>query len=145
MFRLKLLLPLTIAVSLLSAACGGGGGGNAPSTPPHASSGRGQLINSPPKILSSLSASELLSTLSSSAQGQVVLQFALAPTCSVDTYYLEYQTVGAQGEATTASAALMVPTGSDPICQAPHPIVIYAHGKRVNKAFNMADLSDEKW
>src|SRR5262249_40514683 len=54
--------------------------------------------------------------LSSSKQGQVLVQFALAPTCSVDTYYLEYQTVGARGEATTASAALMIPTGSATIC-----------------------------
>src|ERR1700675_3742078 len=145
MFRPKHLLPLTITVSLLAAACGGGGGGNAPSTPPQMSSGRGQLIKSPPSRLSSLTASELLSTLSSSTQGQVVLQFALAPTCSVDTYYLEYQTVGARGEATTASAALMIPTGSDPICQAPHPIVLYAHGKRVSKAFNIADLANQSW
>lgn len=144
-FRPKRLLPLIIAGSLLTAACGGGGGGNAPSTPPQMSSGRGQLIKSPPSRLSSLSASELLSTLSSSTQGQVVLQFALAPTCSVDTYYLEYQTVGARGEATTASAALMIPTGSDPICQAPHPIVLYAHGKRVSKAFNIADLANQSW
>jgi hypothetical protein len=146
MFRPKRLLPLTIAVALLAAACGGGGGGgNASSPPPPAASVRGQLIKSPPSLLSSLSASELLSTLNSSTQGTVVLQFALAPTCSVDTYYLEYQTVGARGEATTASAALMIPTGTDPICQAPHPIVLYAHGKRVNKAFNIADLSDQKW
>ena len=144
MFRLKRLLP-TIAVSLLAASCGGGGGGNAPSPPPQVSSERGQLIKSPPSRLSSLLPSNLLSTLSSSAQGQVVLQFGLAPTCSVDTYYLEYQTVGARGEATTASAALMIPTGSDAICQAPHPIVIYAHGKQVNKAFNIADLADQKW
>jgi len=75
-FRPKRLLPLIIAGSLLTAACGGGGGGNAPSTPPQMSSGRGQLIKSPPSRLSSLSASELLSTLSSSTQGQVVLQFA---------------------------------------------------------------------
>ena len=145
MSRLKRLFPLTIAVSLLAAACGGGGGGNAPSPPPPASSGRGQLINSPPNMLSSLSASELLATLSGSTPGQVVLQFGLAPTCSVNTYYLEYQTVGARGEATTASAALMIPTGAGPICQAPHPILIYAHGKRVSKAFNIADLSDQKW
>jgi alpha/beta superfamily hydrolase len=144
MLRPKFLLLLTITASLLAAACGGGGG-IAPAPPPQVSSTRGQLITDPPSRLSSTSASDLLATLSSSAPGQVVLQFGLAPTCSVDTYYLEYKTVGARGEDTTASAALMIPTGSDPICQAPHPIVIYAHGKQVNKAFNMADLSDEKW
>ena len=146
MFRPKRRLPLTVAVSLLAAACGGGGNApSSPSPPPPAPSARGQLIKSPPTRLSSLSASDLLSTLNSSTQGQVVLQFGLTPTCSVDTYHMEYQTLGARGEATTASAALMIPTGSDPVCQAPHPIVLYAHGKRVNKAFNIADLSDQKW
>jgi len=143
MFRPKRLLPPMIAVSLLAAACGGGGGGNAPSPPPQMPSGRGQLVKSPPSKLSSFSASELLSKLSSSAQGQVLLQFGLSPTCSVDTYYLEYQTVGARSEAVTASAALMIPTGSDPVCQAPRPIVLYAHGKRVNKLFNIADLTNQ--
>jgi hypothetical protein len=146
MLRPKVLLLLTITASLLEAACGGGGGGAAiaPSPPSQVSSARGQLIKDPSRLSSTL-ASDMLATLNSSTPGQVLLQFGLAPTCSVDTYYLEYKTVGARGEDTTASAALMIPTGSDPICQAPHPIVIYAHGKRVNKAFNMADLSDEKW
>ena len=144
MLRPTALLLLTITASLLAAGCGGGGG-IAPSPPSQVSSARGQLITDPPSRLSSTSASALLATLSGSAPGQVLLRFGLAPTCSVDTYYLEYKTVGAKGEDTTASAALMIPTGSDPICQAPHPIVIYAHGKRVNKAFNMADLSDGKW
>src|SRR5215472_1353251 len=49
--------------------------------------------------VSSLLASDVLATLSSSKQGQVLLQFALSPTCAVDTYHLEYQTVGARGEA----------------------------------------------
>jgi len=146
MFRPKRLLSLTIAVSLLAAACGGGGGGSAPPSPPAPPvSTRGELITSPPSRLSSLSASQLLSTLNSSTQSQVVLQFGLAPTCSVDTYYLEYRTVGARGEATTASAALMVPTGSDPICQGPHSIVLYAHGKRTGKAFNIADVANTGW
>ena len=108
-------------------------------------SGRGQLIQSPPVKVSSLSASDLLSTLSSSKQGQVLLEFALSPICSVDTYHLEYQTVGARGEAATVSAALMIPTGSDPMCQAPHPIVLYAHGKRTLKSFNIADLASQSW
>jgi len=142
MFPSKRLLPLIIAESLLAAGCGGG---NAPSPPPQMPSGRGQLIQSPPVKLSSLSASDLLSALSSSRQGQVLLQFALSPTCSVDTYHLEYQTVGARDEAATASAALMIPTGSDPICQAPHPIVLYAHGKRTLKSFNIADLTTQSW
>jgi pimeloyl-ACP methyl ester carboxylesterase len=39
----------------------------------------------------------------------------------------------------------MVPIGSDPICTAPHPIVLYAHGKRVGKSFNIADVANQGW
>ncbi|MBV9344251.1 MAG: prolyl oligopeptidase family serine peptidase [Gammaproteobacteria bacterium] len=143
--RPKPLLPLIFAGSLLTAACGGGGGGSASPPPPQMPSGRGQLIQSPPSKAGSLSATELLAGLSSSQQGQVLLQFALAPTCSVDTYHVEYMTVGARGEPATASAALMIPTGSDPVCQGPHPVVLYAHGKRVDKLFNIADVTNPKW
>src|SRR5256885_13279117 len=44
--------------------------------------------------------------------GRELIKLAFSPTCSVDTYHLEYNTVGGRGEATTASAALMIPTGS---------------------------------
>ena len=139
MFRAKHLVPLVISVSLL-AACGGGDG-NGGSSPPQMPS-RGQLVNNPPTKLGSFPVSDLVSRLSVGTMGQALLQL-LSPTCSVDTYHLEYGTVGARGEAATASAALMVPTGSDPKCQGPRPIVLYAHGKRTLKAFNIADLTDQ--
>ncbi len=91
---------------------------------------RGQLLNSPPTKLGSFSVSDLLSRLSGSQLGRELIKLAFSPTCSVDTYHLEYDTVGARGEATTASAALMIPTGSHQRCQGPRPIVLYAHGKR---------------
>src|SRR5439155_142236 len=49
----------------------------------------------------------------------------------------------ARGEATTASAALMIPSGSHPRCQGPRPIALYAHGKRTLKSFNIADLTSQ--
>jgi len=117
MFRAKHLVPLVISVSLL-AACGGGDG-NGGSSPPQMPS-RGQLVNNPPTKLGSFPVSDLVSRLSVGTMGQALLQL-LSPICSVDTYHLEYGTVGARGEAATASAALMVPTGSDPKCQGPRP------------------------
>jgi hypothetical protein len=47
-----------------------------------------------------------------------------------------------KSETTTASGALMVPTGTDVRCTGPRPIVMYAHGTNVAKRFNMADFED---
>ena len=61
--------------------------------------------------------------------------------CSVDVYHFEYETVGGQGEASTASAALMVPRGLDPSCLGSRPELLYAHGTTTDKSYNIADLS----
>ena len=50
----------------------------------------------------------------------------------------------AQGanEATNASGAVMVPTGSDPACTGARPIVLYAHGTTTDRNYNIADIID---
>jgi len=137
MFRAIRLLPLLIGLSLL-AACGKGSGlASAPQMP----SGRGHLITSPPTKFGSFSVSDLLSKLSGNDVGQELLKLALSPTCAVDVYQLQYDTVGAQGESATASAALMIPTGVDSRCQGSRPIVLYAHGTSTLKTYNIADLA----
>ena len=109
--------------------------------PPPPPPQRGQLLEDPPTKLGSYSVSDLLSKLSNGWLAKELLKLTFHPTCSVDVYHLQYGTIGGQGEATTASAALMIPTGSDSRCQGPRPIVLYAHGKRNFKNFDMADLS----
>ena len=141
MFQGKRFVPLVLAVSLLAPGYGGSTEGVSPLQMLPAV--RGQLLNSPPARLGSFSVSDLLSRLSGSQLGRELIKLAFSPTCSVDTYHLEYDTVGARGEATTASAALMIPTGSHPRCQGPRPIVLYAHGKRTLKSFNIADLTSQ--
>lgn len=42
----------------------------------------------------------------------------------------------------TATGALMVPTGSDPECQGPRLIVVYAHGTAVDQTYNIALLKN---
>jgi len=137
MFRAIRVLPLLIGVPLL-ATCGGQGSGPTSAQMP---SGRGQLITSPPTKLGSFSVSDLLSKLSGSDLGQELLKLAFSPTCSVDVYQLQYDTVGAQGESTTASGALMIPGGADPRCESPRPILLYAHGTSTLKTYNIADLT----
>lgn len=101
---------------------------------------RGQLIGTP-TLSGSYSPSDLLSQLTSDPLGKELLQLTLSPTCTVSVYHMEYYTVGGAGESTTASAALMVPTGSGNSCQGARPIVMYAHGTNTSKTFNMAAIA----
>ena len=103
---------------------------------------RGTLIYNPPFRIASVSAQAFQAQLSATAQGPQVLQLAGAPVCGVDFYHLEYYTVGGAGETTTASGALMVPTGAAPACSGPRPILLYGHGTKVDKATNLADPTD---
>ena len=65
-----------------------------------------------------------------------------APTCGVDFYYIQYNTVDGTGEPTTASGALMVPTGSAAPCSGGRPIVLYAHGTTTDRSLNIADITN---
>jgi poly(3-hydroxybutyrate) depolymerase len=144
-----------VAAGLL-AGCGGGGdsgsgsggvgtGGATGTTP-------GSLLQNPPALLSSKSAAELLAQLVTAAGTQnfgtlvvaQVLTLAGNPPCDVRSYHLEYNTLGGAGEATTASGALMVPSGTDAACQGARPIVLYAHGTSTDHDFNIADLTQQQ-
>lgn len=134
-----------VGAALLLAACGGGGDGSAGTQ--NAAPGRGELMQSPPPRITSLTASDYNTKLSATATGQGLLTLSTgSPTgsvpCGVDVQYLKYGTVGGKGEATNASAALMVPTGSDPKCTGARPIVLFAHGTTVEKRYNLADFTD---
>jgi alpha/beta superfamily hydrolase len=138
----KMLLPLFGAALLV--ACGGDGGklgtgvSNAEPTP-------GTLLQSPPQLMSTISAPSLLLQLSgaSNPQLQQLLSLLGSPVCDIAVYHIEYETVGGKNEATTASGALMVPTGGSN-CTGPRPIVLYAHGTSTDRGFNIADLTNEQ-
>lgn len=102
----------------------------------------GQLTQSPPQKVGSFTASDLLSMLSGNSDAAQLLKLtAFAPVCTVTVYHLQYETVGGQGETTTASGALMAPGGPDPSCQGARPVVMYAHGTSPDKAYNIADVA----
>ncbi len=124
---------------LLLAACGGGGG---PLGTQSTSPARGELMQNPPPRIIAVSAAEFKGSLMASSSGQSLLQLASDPVCGVDVNYIKYGTVGGKGEATNASAALMVPTGSDARCSGARPIVLYAHGTTIEKRYNLADWID---
>ena len=135
-----------MGAALVLAACGGGDGD--PAGTQNANPGRGELMQSPPFRVIALSAADLTGKLAASgASGQTLLQLATgSPSgtlpCGVDVHYIRYGTVGGKGEATQATAALMIPTGSAPRCSGPRPIVLHAHGTAVEQRYNLADFID---
>ena len=135
MRRLRTLYGLSVP-ALVLAGCSGGmpsGSGNGP--PP-----RGTLLQTPPQLLSTVTTSTLLLELNSAAANQQVLALSGPPVCDFLMYHIEYETVGGANEPTTASAALMIPTGAGANCTGSRPIVEYAHGTTTDRNFNMADM-----
>src|SRR5882724_11643935 len=106
------------------------------------STDRGTLVYDPPFRIASLTATDFGSQLGASAAGLSLLAVAGTPACGVDFYHIEYNTVGGAGEKTTASGALLVPTGAAPDCSGPRPIVLYAHGTQTDKTANLADITN---
>jgi len=144
----RLCLPL-LGGALLS-ACGGSNGSSADAAmagatnPPAAP---GTLLSAPPQLLSSLRATDLLLQLTGAAsntQLQQLLSMIGSPVCDIAVYHIEYATVGGANETTTASGALMVPSGTHSGCSGPRPVVLYAHATATDRGFNIADLSNEE-
>jgi pimeloyl-ACP methyl ester carboxylesterase len=158
---------LTSAAALLATlcltACGGndndsdGGSGMAPTptptptpaptptptpTPtPSPTPQRGDLLENPPSQVGSFAPQDLLNIAGQNDVGKTLLQWVASPKCSVIVHQLKYQTVGATEESTSASGALMLPSGTDPACQGARPVLLYAHGTSTERAFNIASLS----
>jgi hypothetical protein len=124
-------------VAAVLAACGS----DSPTATPAASTAHGTLAVSPPLRVASVDAATFQAQISATASGAQLLQVAGAPTCGVDFYYITFWTLGALGETTESSGALMVPTGAAPACSGPRPIVLYGHGTQFEKSFNIADAT----
>jgi hypothetical protein len=129
---------LALAVAAGLAACESNDG-KGMLVPTAQSTARGMLMGTP-TMTGSYSPSDLLSQLTGDDLGKKLLQLTFSPTCTVTVFHIEYQTVGGANEPTTASGALMVPSGAGGSCQGPRPIVMYAHGTNTSKSFNMAAL-----
>src|SRR5918995_835988 len=136
---------LTIAAcSLVLAACGSSNDDDdtpepAPANPPT----RGSLIQSPPARTASLTPATIAAALTNQPGAEYLLDLIVAPKCGIDVHQVQYNTVDPAGAATTASAAMMIPTGSDPVCQGPRPIVLYAHGTAAQRSLNLANISND--
>jgi len=126
----------------LAAAVLSGCGTDSTTSTTATSNARGTLIQDPPIRLASADAATLAAQISTATLGPQLLQLAGNPTCGIDLYYFQYWTVGAKNEPTTASGALMVPTGSAATCSGARPIVLYGHGVTIDKTFNISDITN---
>ena len=137
MIRIRSPLYAALAAVLLTAC-----GSNSTTSDVATSTARGTLIENPPLRIASLDAATFTAELNATASGQQLLALAGAASCGVDFYYVQYWTVGGAGEAATATAALMVPTGAAAQCSGARAIVLYAHGTQTDKSFNIADITN---
>src|SRR4051812_25716714 len=134
------LCSLGIAIGVMGLA---GCGSDTDSATVGTSTDRGTLLFDPPFRVASLTAADFGAQLGAQPAGVGLLAVAGQPACGVDFYHIEYNTVGgAPGEKTTASGALLVPTGSAAGCSGPRPIVLYAHGTQTDKTANLADITN---
>jgi len=130
---------VSVLSALVLAACGGSNSAtDADVIPP-----RGTLLQSPPQLQSIFTAADLLLVLNTTANQQL-LTLGEIPLCDIAIYHMRYTTVGGANEATASSGALMVPFGGDAKCSGTRPIILYAHGTRTDRAFNIADVQDEQ-
>ena len=114
---------LPIALVVLLSACGGGDSSNA----------SGTLVAVKPSLQHSASDVDRMMSGTSAAQ------LAGSAQCGVTVSHLTYMTRDPAGAPATATAALMVATGTGANCTGPRPVLLYSHGTTTLKSYNMAD------
>ncbi len=138
-----------VAACALAAALQACGGSDSPAGTQVTTPAQGQLTQSPPPRVLSLSATDFTGLLQAGgATGQALLQLSTAGTgstslpCGIDVYYYKYGTIDGQGKPANASGALMVPTGPAGPCSGARPIVEYTHGTAFSRSYNLANIAD---
>jgi hypothetical protein len=130
---------MALIVSLAALAAGCGGGSSAP-PPTQAvqepvkvalpeSTARGALIGSAGQP-TEFSAAQI----DAAAKDRGFATLTTPAKCAVTHRVIEYNTIGGKGEATNATAGLFIPTGSNPECQGPRPLLMYGHGTNTLRA-----------
>ena len=145
MRRLPYLVSLASLVVL--SACGGGTGGSGPGG---VSLPSGPVASPAPTRGSIVSAASRLATIEPAVMKAALdgVQDGLTkitsdPRCTVTSYAVQYKTAAPQDGLSDASAAIMMPSGSDPNCSGARPVLLYAHGTSLDKTYSMARLSGE--
>jgi pimeloyl-ACP methyl ester carboxylesterase len=117
------------ALSVLLAACGSDDPAPAPVYP------RGEVIGAPVSIPVITKANIDAGTNANGAIG-----LTGAALCDVKISSVQYKTLGGKREETTATTAVMVPSGGAG-CTGARAVLVYTHGTTVDKGFNMANVA----
>lgn len=125
-----------MAGSLALASCGGGSSSVATSGTSNT------LLATTVDTTGVLSATQLDSLLATRYPDPQAQALVGTPVCGVQVVKFTYATAGGEGEATDASGALMVPTGTAPQCTGPRPIVLYAHGTADQRAEDLSAITN---
>lgn len=113
---------------VLLAACGGGDDETAE---------RGAVLSA--QVLGKVTIAQIdAGTAASGAQA-----LTGAARCDVDLRYVIYSTRDPAGKAASASAGVLVPSGTDPACTGERPVVLYAHGTTLTQTKNLANVSSD--
>jgi alpha/beta superfamily hydrolase len=142
MSRVPGLLWIVVGSLTLAACSGDHDDDDMPAPAPAAPPVRGSLTEAPVRT-ASLTPDQIAAALTSAEGADLLLELIVAPKCGIDVYQVRYNTVDPGGAATTASGAMMIPTGADPACQGPRPVVLYAHGTAAQRTLNLADISNQ--
>lgn len=121
----RCLLSVAIASSLLLVGCGDDNDFDAVDS---------DTSSATSKFVKSFSTSQIDSGFGNSATP--------AAKCGVTIEKVSYDTKGAADEDTTATAALMVPTGDAAECQGDRPVLLYAHGTTTEKSYDFNQVGN---
>jgi len=140
-------LLVLLGSTAMLAACGGNNDDDdrptAPAEPPPPPTPTaGTLTESPPTRILSMNIDQLLAAVNVSSSGRQILDLIVNPECGVDVHQIRYNTLDPASQPTTASGALMIPTGTNAACQGARPIVVYAHGTSAEKNYNIANIAN---
>ncbi|HTE40459.1 MAG TPA: lipase family protein, partial [Steroidobacteraceae bacterium] len=113
---------------------------DSPETSTATSPPRGTLDGAP-ELVRTMPAAALLLQIAASTDPRLLAPSDL-PLCDIAIYRIRYKTVGAVNESTTASTALMIPTGVASECRGDRPVLLYAHGTVTERAYTMTNLDN---
>lgn len=127
MNRIRSWAPWVFAATLL-VACGGGD---------DTTSERGALLSA--QLLGKVTIAQI--NAGTAASGLQPLSGAAQ--CDVDLRYVTYMTRDPGGAPASASAGVLVPSGTAPACSGERPVVLYAHGTTFTQTKNLAIVSSD--
>lgn len=128
MKRIRSWASLACGAALL-AACGGGG--------EDATTERGAVLAA--QVLGKVTIAQIdAGTAASGLQS-----LSGVAQCDVELRYLTYVTRDPKGQPASATAGVLVPTGTGAACTGDRPVVLYAHGTTTTQSKNLANVSSD--